>query len=501
MSNLQTMAIIFICVFLAFLIGVGIWSSRKNKQGASAENVEYFLGGKTTPMFVLAMSYCASAVSAGSFIGDPGLMSTIGWPYYWIVLSVVPGLVIPGLFIIRKMRLQAQKYGSMTVVEYIGDRFHSKALKTYLDILIVLCFLFTLVAQFKGAAVLLNMYTGVPFKAGLIIMMVVVVFYVNMGGLRSVAWTDCFQGCFMVVMSFMLIIVAINAVGGFSGMEAAFDATNPSFNRLVEEGGEADVTVTILGASTIILYGAFNMFSQPYIAARYLALPDINKKNIGKFLLISLFTGVLFNLVFLVGPAGRILFPNAEADYMTVTVSSNLLSPIFACIVMIGFFSAIVSTATSILLVMGQSIGADLYGKYAKNSTPKKEVRVTQIATIVIALIVLAFDLSKPPEFLQIFIYLGLTGVASALCMPLYCGVLWKKATKAGAITSAIVGPASYLVWNVLLGYSWFTGMNLAIIAAAAGMFIVSWIVNAIKGPDKQLMDWADPFVDAPKLD
>ena len=54
-------------------------------------------------------------------------------------------------------------------------------------VVMVICYLFMLVSQYKGAAILLEMYTGVSFNAGLVIMMVLVVFFVNMGGLRSVA--------------------------------------------------------------------------------------------------------------------------------------------------------------------------------------------------------------------------------------------------------------------------------------------------------------------------
>ena len=218
MSSLHTMAIVFMAALLIFFIIIGIWAGKKNKTGGLDADVEYFLGGKSTPVFVLGMSYCASAVSAGSFIGDPGVMSTVGWPYYWIPVTLVPGLVITGIWIIRKFRLQAEKYGSMTITDYISDRFQAPWLKTYLTCLIVLCYLFMLVSQFKGCAVLLNMYTGIPFNAGLIVMLIICIFFVNIGGLRSVAWTDFFQGCFMVIMSAMLVIVAICAVGGFSGL-------------------------------------------------------------------------------------------------------------------------------------------------------------------------------------------------------------------------------------------------------------------------------------------
>lgn len=496
MNSLHTMAIVFIVAFLAFLVFVGLWAARKNKKGAGSATTEYFLGGKTTPTFVLAMSYAASAVSAGSFIGDPGLLSTIGWPYYWIAIATVAGTAIPGLFIIRKMRLQSEKFGAITIADYCSQRYRSPGLKLYLSILMVICFTFTLVAQFKGAAILLEMYTGIPFKAALVVMLVVVIFFVSSGGLRSVAWTDCFMGCFMTVMSAMLVIVAISYVGGFGHIEEVLAGDYPSFNQIYEYGSEAEVTVTAFGIPMLFIYGVFIMFCQPYITARYIALPDVKKSSIGKFLIIAILTAALFNLMFLVGLAGRVGFPDAEADYMTVTVSTELFPPILACIVMIGFFSAIVSTATSILLVVAQGVGGDIYGRLFKSATPKKEVLVTRVAAIVIGLIVLAFNMVEPPAFLQIFIYLGLTGVGSSMCMSLFCGVLWKKSRKEGAWASAILGPATYLVWTQGLGLSWASGMGVAPIGAAVGMFVVSWVLNAVKGPDQELMEWADPYID-----
>lgn len=498
MDNLRVMAWIFLAVFLGFLVYVGVWAGKKNKSGDSGAEVEYFLGGKSTPLIVLAMSYAASAVSAGSFIGDPGMMSTIGWPYFWLVVGVVPGLVLPGYIVIRKMRVQSEKYGSLTLTEYLGDRYRSPFLKYYLTIVITVCFLFMLVSQFKGAAALLETYTGIPFKVGLVIMMAVVLFYVNTGGLRSVAWTDFFQGCFMTVMCVMLVVVAIYKVGGLNSLEATLADKWPEALYIVEEGStQADGTVVgWMGIASLVTWGCTIMFCAPHITSRYLALPTVHKTDVAKFSMISMVTGFLFNLMFIVGLCGRVLFPDAEADYMTVTMSTKLLPSILACVCMIGFFSAIISTATSILLVIGQSIGRDLYGGLSKNATPEKQVRVTQIATTVCTLIVFLFNMVKPPAFLQIFIYLGLSGIGSAVFMPLYGGVLTKKSTKLAAILSAIAGPAMYVIWTVPMGLSWVSGMGVGPLAAFIVYVVVTWIENAVKGPDQVMIDWADGFKD-----
>lgn len=499
----HTIGITYFAIFCIFLIIVAVWSAKQNKAGKKSADEEYFLGGHATPLVVLAVSYCASAVSAGSFMGDPGMMSVVGWPYYWLAVFAVPGLVIPGIFVIRKMRLQAQRYGSMTITEYIGHRFNSPGLKLYLSVVIVLCYLFMLVSQFKAAAILLEMFTGLNFTVGLIIMCVVSLVYVNIGGLRSVAWTDFIQGLLMCIMCVVLLAVGLNVIGGFTGLNEQIEANFPDMNKILEPSDGANIPGAY-GLIGCLLFGFAIYFSQPHIAARFMALPDVNRKSIGRFLIISLLCGWLFNLMFVLGPIGRILYPDAEADYLTVTFVTDQFPPVIAGALMLGFFSAVISTATSILLVVGQSIGRDVYGQVCrKTATPKKQILVTQVATTVCVLLVVLFNLMDPPEFLQLFIYLGMSGIGSACVMPFVAGTLWKKASKEGAIASAIAGPVGYIVHSNILGGSFSWCMGACVIWAVVAFFVVTWIRNATKGTDPTLEYLWDPLgekVDFDKL-
>lgn len=490
-----TIGMIFFSAFIVFLIVVSIFSAKKNKEGTSGADREYFLGGNTTPLIVLAVSYCASAVSAGSFMGDPGMMSTIGWPYYWLAVFAVPGLTIPGIFVIRKMRLQSERYGSMTITEYVGHRFNCPGLKLYLSFVIVLCYLFMLVSQFKAAAILLEKFTGLNFSVGLIIMCVVCLVYVNIGGLRSVAWTDFFQGILMCVMCVVLLAVGLNAIGGFTGLNEAIEANFPEMNKMLQPTGDQYDIPGAYGLIGCLLFGFAIYFAQPHIAARFLALTDVNRKSIGRFLIISLVCGWLFNLMFVLGPIGRILYPDAEADYMTVTFVTNQFPSVIASALMLGFFAAVLSTATSILLVVGQSVGRDIYGQVCKKSaTPERQVKVTGIATTCCMILVVIFNMCNPPAFLQLFIYLGMSGIGSACVMPLVGGTLWKKASKEGAIASAIAGPAGYIVHANILGQSWSWAMGACVIWAVVAFFAVTLIRNAVKGPDPVLEELWNPL-------
>lgn len=488
MSNLQIISISYFVVFCVVLLGVSIWSSKKKAASNQDEATEQFLAGKSTPVLVLAMSYCASCVSAGSFMGDPGMVSTVGYPYYWFAVFLVPGCVLPGLFIIRKMRLQCERLNCMTSIEYIGRRYDSSFLQMFIGIVTVVAFSMMMISQFKGAAVLLQKFTGLPFRIGLIVIGIAIIVCTVVGGMRSVAYTDCLQGCMMVVLCIVVISVGLVSAGGFSGIESALAVSHPEMLEIVQPGLWDDCGV--LGVIGFALFSFFILFSQPYLTSRYMAMKDVTKKSIGKFLLITLFAGFLFNLMFINGMSGRVLFPDVAADEISVTLTSTLLPPVVSSAMMLGFFAAIISTATSVLLVIGQGAGRDIYAKINKNASAKSQLLVCNITCILVVLIVIGFNIVKPPEFLQIFLLLGQTGVGAAVCMPLFCGTLWKKSSKEGAIASAITGAGSTL-WLSQMPVGLGVQLGAPVLFAAAAMFIVTFVVNQTKGVDPVLLERA----------
>src|SRR5262249_2210831 len=85
--------------FGAYMVGVfvlGILSHHLLKRGAFVK--EYFLGDRKLNAWVLALTYVATSVSAGSFVGFPSFIYTYGWTLaLWIAGYMVAGLVTKGV--------------------------------------------------------------------------------------------------------------------------------------------------------------------------------------------------------------------------------------------------------------------------------------------------------------------------------------------------------------------------------------------------------------------
>ena len=147
---------------------------------------------------------------------------------------------------------------------------------------------------------------------------------------------------------------------------------------------------------------------------------------------------------------------------------------------MIGIFAAMMSTATSILLVIGQAIGRDFYSKTINpKATPEREVLVTRIAVTVVAIICMLFNYVNPPKLLSIFLYLGLSGIGSCIGVPLITGIISDKGTKQGAIASSITGPVAYMVFTYAIGINFWVSCLLAVLASALVMIVVSHFTAA----------------------
>lgn len=475
--TLQQISILFFIMFLVF-VGLVAFISGKlgSKTSSGSADVDYYLGGRNTPTVVLAFSYVTSSISAACFMGDPGIMSTVGWPYYWVVIGIIPGLIIPAVLLMPKMRMQAEKLGSLTIPEYLGDRYNSKALRLIIAGVISIFYIFPLVAQFKGAAVLLESFTGISFKMGLAIITVVIIFYVIVGGLKSVAWTDFAQGLPMLIISIVLVVLSLKEVGGFSGLEAKLAAMDASMLNIVQPEAP-DAQMSLSGVFGNFVFWCVIFISQPYLCSRFLAIPNVKRKTIGIFLITSLILSSIYNSFYICGLTGRVLFPDVEADYLTVTMAKEMLPSWAAAMMMIGIFAAMMSTATSVLLVIGQAIGRDFYSKSInKQATPKQEVFVTRIGVVVVAFICFIFNFINPPEFLSVVLYLGLSGIGACIGVPLFAAIISDKATKEGAISAAIVGPIVYLLFNYGMNINYWCSCLLAIVVSTILMVVLSYI-------------------------
>src|SRR6185503_14258094 len=127
-------------------------------------------------------------------------------PFYWLMAPVF-----------RRAR-------RTTMAEFMEDRYGSWMGAIY--IAFALCFLVINTGNMlKGAGKVISQATGgsVGVNEIVIAMTVLFVLYSVVGGLVAAAWTDLFQGFLIIALSFMLIPLGWDRVGGLAGMQASLE--------------------------------------------------------------------------------------------------------------------------------------------------------------------------------------------------------------------------------------------------------------------------------------
>jgi sodium/proline symporter len=120
---------------------------------------------------------------------------------------------------------------------------------------------------------------------------------------------------------------------------------------------------------------------------------------------------------------------------------------------------------------------------------------ISRVAIVVVAIAAMALAW-HPPKFLAVLLWIGVGGIVAGAAGPLLIGSMWRRATKAGAITSFLTGVILYAVlitkvYEHVISYdiglkSPFSIAGACIILASVVMVVVSLLTKPLP---QQLID------------
>ncbi len=201
--DVQTWTYIIVGATFALYIGIAIWA----RAGSTKEF--YVAGGGVSPL-ANGMATAADWMSAASFISMAGIISFSGYDGAVYLMGWTGGYVLLALLLAPYLR----KFGKFTVPDFIGDRYYSKTART-VAVFCALIISFTYVAgQMRGVGLVFSRFLEVEINTGVIIGMVIVLFYAVLGGMKGITYTQVAQYC-VLIFAFMVpaIFISIQATG------------------------------------------------------------------------------------------------------------------------------------------------------------------------------------------------------------------------------------------------------------------------------------------------
>jgi len=501
--NLQIWTWILVGITFSLYIGIAIWS----RAGSTKEF--YVAGGGVSPL-ANGLATAADWMSAASFISMAGIISFSGYDGSVYLMGWTGGYVLLALLLAPYLR----KFGKFTVPDFIGDRYYSNVART-VAVFCALIVSFTYVAgQMRGVGLVFSRFLEVNINTGVIIGMVIVLFYAVLGGMKGITYTQVAQYC-VLIFAFMVpaIFISIQMTGnpipqiGFGGQDANGVYLLDKLDGLHRDLGFAEYSsgskskLDVFFITAALMVGTAGL---PHVIVRFFTVKKVSdaRKSAGWALLfimilyttapaIAVFsrtnmietvnnkeyknmpswfttweeTGLLsFNDI---NSDGKIQYL-ADSSKNELTVDKDIMvlaNPEIAglpnwviALVAAGGLAAALSTAAGLLLVISASVSHDLIKKMIKPDISEKGELVAARLSAVVAVCVAGYFGINPPDFVAATVALAF-GLAAASFFPaIILGIFTKKMNKEGAISGMIVGVLAMLFYMLKFKFNWFGG-------------------------------------------
>ena len=499
--DVQTWTYIIVGITFLIYVSIAIWSKASSTK-------EFYIAGKGVSPLANGMATAADWMSAASFISMAGIIAFAGYDGSVYLMGWTGGYVLLALLLAPYLR----KFGKFTVPDFIGERYYSNRARL-VAVFCALAVSFTYVAgQMRGVGIVFSRFLEIPIESGVIVGMVIVLFYAVLGGMKGITYTQVAQYC-VLIFAFMVpaFFISLQMTGNFIpqiGMGSQINDGSGIFlleklDLLSKDLGFNEYTSgskSVFDIFCITLALMVGTAGLPHVIVRFFTVKRVSdaRKSVGLALLfitilyttapaVSVFSKL--NLIETVSEKeystmpdwfknwentglityddknndGIINYNNYENNELIIDNDimvlanpeiANLPAWVIA-LVAAGGLAAALSTAAGLLLVISTSVSNDLVKKiFIPNISQKRELLIARISSF-FAVIVAGYFGINPPGFVAAVVALAF-GLAAASFFPaIILGIFSKRINKEGAISGMIVGISLMLYYMAKFKLGW----------------------------------------------
>lgn len=501
MTSAQICIIIAIVVYLAAMVGIGAWYSKKNKS-----TDDFYLGGRKLGPLVTAMSAEASDMSSYLLMGLPGLAVVYGIAEAsWTAVGLAIGTYVNWLLVAKRIRLYSHKINAVTIPEFFSKRFHdnAKVLSLIAALIIIIFFVPYTASGFSACGKLFSSLFGVEYQIAMIVSAVIIVLYTTLGGFSAASTTDLIQS---IVMTLALFVVVGFGVSKAGGMHAVIENASqlPAYFSLTSTG-DGEGGITPYGGLTIVSTLAWGLgyFGMPHILLRFMAIEDSKKLKTSRriasiWVVISMAVAIIIGTVGVGMIGAGVLDGGFDGERIIIEISKLLSTygvfpALVAGVILSGILAATMSTADSQLLAASSSASQDIFISFFKiKLSQKKAMLIARASVVLISFIGVIIALDENSSIFRVVSF-AWAGFGAAFGPLVLFSLFWKRTNKAGAVAGMVIGGAMVFIWKYIIAKlsPIFNIYELlpAFLLSSLAIVVVSLLTKA---PDKSITDEFD---------
>ena len=430
---------IIISIYLAGMVGVGLWFAKKH-----TDFDDFFLAGRslTTPLLITTLISTYYGVDV--LFGDSQLGFTDGVVAWFGYARPTYAFFLIAAFLLAQ-RLREEDFKSLPD---ILDKYYGKNTR-YVSA--VTSFIYSLPAlSLYGFGMLGDVILGWEPIIGMLVLGGIGLVYTLTGGFWAVVLTDSIQFVMMCVVLALAFPFAMNLIGGFDSMVEKLPSSY--FDTM----GDLSIWLIIIYASTGLAILVEPTFYQRIFAAK-------SYKNVRNALVIGIFiwgsydwiitilamaakTGTLMKIM-----GDPIIDPGVAPDAALLTIMVAALPVGALGLFMAGVLSTEMSTLDSYCLVAGGNVAYDIYKPAFKpDATDDELIRTTRYGILLSWLLGFAMAVSFE-QMLGLWVFMASILISSTLT-PILLGIYVPSFRKPLAgFLSAGLGLLSTIILNIYI--------------------------------------------------
>jgi SSS family solute:Na+ symporter len=505
MSSLPIIDLFVIALYLAAMVGIGVYFSKKN-----TSTDQFTKASGHIPGWALGISLYATFLSSNTFLGVPGKAFGGDWNAFVFSLSMPFAAFVAAKYFVPFYRTT----GEVSAYTHLEHRFGPWA-RTYAMVCFVLTQLARMGSIFFGIALALQALTGFDMTSIMIVSGACIIIYTVLGGMEAVIWTEVVQGIIKTIGALVVLGIVIYGMdNGFSDI-ISIGSADAKFSL-----GSFDFTD--FRSSTfwvIFLYGFFinlNNFGidQNYVQRYHTAKSE---KEAARSVWLCVYWYVPVSLVFFFigtalyayfhqhpaliesvrnqvalekGVAASSLLPSDYGDkvlpyFMVHHVPSGLLGLIIAAIL-----SAAMSTISSGMNASATVFLKDIYQRYIDpNVSPRRQLRVLYVTTTIMGLAAIVVGILMIGVKSILDIWWQLAGIFAGGMLGLFLlGMVSRSTGNAVAKIATLIGIAvilwmtfSSFIPDAYAGWKSYLHVNMVIVVGTLAIFLSGILLTQIK--------------------
>jgi sodium/proline symporter len=424
-----------IVIYFLILLTIGYLSYRRNM---SAD--DFIIGNRSMNYWLTALSAHASDMSSWLFLAYPAAIFSKGLLGAWTAIGLIVCMYLNWQWIAPKIRVATEQYNSLTFSSFFESRFGdtSGLIRFFSALILIVFYTIYISAALTGMGDLLTSLFNIHYGVAILIGIVIVVPYVFVGGYKTLAWIDLFQGFFLLGVIIFIPLYLLGHVGGFNGISKSFEANHLARSLIPDFSGSTMVSII-----SMTLGFGLGYFGQPHIVTKFMGIKNVSEIYKSKWIGMSWMTLSLAAAT-LVGAVGVAFFNGSLANPEEVFIKMVQASfhPLIIGFVLCAVMAATINALSSQLLVLTSSLTEDFYKRmFRPHASSKELLLITRLGVILVGAVAFFIALRKTSTIFNLVNY-AWSGIGSSfgplVILSLYSNRVNKYGTWAGILGGGI---------------------------------------------------------------